>query len=1543
MFPDTSPPNPEIEKETDTYFQRIYNQSSAGSMSIDEVLEMLRRFSDSPVPHEVKVFQCMIRNLFREYCYFPQYPEKELLITAQLFGGLIQMGLIKYMPLVAGLRCVLEALKHEHGSKMYYFGIAALDRFKERLQEYPLYSHHLTTTPNFDKFPSQLIEYIQYAQQSQLPPSARNLSSLGDQRTSSSVISRSPSPGALNQNLSGPTNSFTGSSISSDSNVFSSLMMMPNIMNTQTSASGKSGLISHQSATTPIGSQLSQVQSKLFPPISNNLLSASKSTSSTSATSSTMITAATSTRSGPSIANATNIDTLLAAGDPHYQTPPESVQDKIGFIINNLSQMNLTDKAEEYKSLICDDTYYAWVSQYFVQRRVSIEHNFHTLYSNFLDVLKCSELNRLIIKETYRNIKVLLRSDKVIANFSDRTLLKNLGHWLGMMTLAKNKPILSIDLNIKFLLIEAYHKGTQELLYVVPFIAKILESCEKSTVFKPPCPWTVGILKALVELYQEPNIKLNMRFEVEVLCRNLSVDINDLIGKSTALKDEMLISKAMQEQQLGPIGGRQNILPPVSSITRPTIGDHQPPSLIGPPLSSQIHPSQAQSVSQALSMSGSVQSGLSHTSQIIKPPMHQSPPHLLTQRLPLSMMTPSLVVGPQSASLLPPHSSPSTMPIGSQHMPGSTNMTLLTQSSTIAGPAGAQFNYHDISTNNTSGLLPHIVIRNDLPLLQHHPNLKPWIKAAIERAVTEWIQPAVEKANKIALTTAERLIKKDFALEPDENRMCLAAQYLIRSLTAGMAYIASKETLLTTLTQSLIAAFTRQLGSSNGVSKELIEETAVAIANNNINLAVCFIQKTAIEKAIPELDKRLAPEYEIRRNARLEGRRYCDTNSLKYQAERMPEAIRLKVGSVPPHQFAVYEDIGRNIPGFNGPISDQPGINMTSNANSLSNLSNPLSSLIGSSGQNSLPNPVGMGQSFLKNISGGLPASMSSMQHNSTPLSGNMNLQSPIMPISSFIGENNANNIDASLQSLYEKLVVELENLFHQFVSSMQPNVLISTMHSVVELLNASRNCPTNINSAISLIQRVLEALNEIIMSLESNVSDVLMLNRARDLYLVILKALADPRAYGHQWTTKQITKSVLGRLLNQTQPPLPDEMFDILMRSELISIPLLDISMAQLIENSNSPVALAFALQFVKTYGLVVSENQIPNMISALIKVSKSSGSANLNLEIQASLDVFRGNATASVPSLGSGQGDPANFLLNASLNPSREIESDSDLMEKTEVLMRDWINLYHSNTPSSKFFHIYVQSMNQHGILKTDDSITRFFRLSTELCVNSCYRLLSHQPQNNNQLVIESHAKCFQTLDAFAHLIVMLVKNSGSNTGSFSEPTPKINLLNKVLNIIANVAIQDQEIRNEEFQHLPYYRIMIVLLMELTIGPNNLGLPSLNTLQLGFNMTPNQLDPFNETIQLQVLNAFYQALKILKPSKAPSFAFAWLDFIGCRVFMEKCLNGPTSNNNSGFTKGWSIYAPLLIEIIKFEAPFLRNVELPHSVDMLYKVRFFL
>lgn len=63
-------------------------------------------------------------------------------------------------------------------------------------------------------------------------------------------------------------------------------------------------------------------------------------------------------------------------------------------------------KVEELKETVKEE-FMPWVSQYLVMKRVSIEPNFHSLYSNFLDTLKNPEFVKMVLNETYRNIKVI--------------------------------------------------------------------------------------------------------------------------------------------------------------------------------------------------------------------------------------------------------------------------------------------------------------------------------------------------------------------------------------------------------------------------------------------------------------------------------------------------------------------------------------------------------------------------------------------------------------------------------------------------------------------------------------------------------------------------------------------------------------------------------------------------------------------------------------------------------------------------------------------------------------------------------------------------------------------------------------------------------------------------------------------------------------------------------------------------------------------------------------------------------------------------------
>jgi CCR4-NOT transcription complex subunit 1 len=266
---------------------------------------------------------------------------------------------------------------------------------------------------------------------------------------------------------------------------------------------------------------------------------------------------------------------------------------------------------------------------------------------------------------------------------------------------------------------------------------------------------------------------------------------------------------------------------------------------------------------------------------------------------------------------------------------------------------------------------------------------------------------------------------------------------------------------------------------------------------------------------------------------------------------------------------------------------------------------------------------------------------------------------------------------------------------------------------------------------------------------------------------------------------------------------------------------------------------------------------------------------------------------------------------MMHSGINQAREFDDPVGLHEKTEFLLREWVQMFHSpaaGRDSTKAFSAFVGQMHQQGILKTDDLITRFFRLCTEMCVDLCYRALGEQTSTHQVTLVR--AKCFHTLDAFVRLIALLVKHSGDTANTVT----KVNLLNKVLGIVAGVLLQDHEVRQAEFQQLPYHRIFIMLFIEL-----------------------NAPEPVIESINFQVLTAFCNTLHILRPAKAPGFAYAWLELVSHRVFIGRMLAISPQQRLSS-EQGWSMYAQLLIDLFKFLGPFLRNAELTKPMQLLYK-----
>ncbi|KFK30583.1 hypothetical protein AALP_AA6G000600 [Arabis alpina] len=231
-----------------------------------------------------------------------------------------------------------------------------------------------------------------------------------------------------------------------------------------------------------------------------------------------------------------NIDTLVAAAgrkENPIEAPLSEVQDKISFIINNVSATNIDSKGKEFTEILFIQ-YYPWFAQYMVMKRASIERKFHDLYLKFLDKVNSKLLYKEIIQATYENCKVLLRSELIKSSSEERSLLKNLGSWLGKVTIGRNHVLRGREIDPKSLIIDAYEKGL--LIAIIPFTTKVLEPCQSSIAYRPPNPWTMCILELLSEVYFMPNLKMNLKFEIEIFFKNLGVDIKD-VKPTSLLKD----------------------------------------------------------------------------------------------------------------------------------------------------------------------------------------------------------------------------------------------------------------------------------------------------------------------------------------------------------------------------------------------------------------------------------------------------------------------------------------------------------------------------------------------------------------------------------------------------------------------------------------------------------------------------------------------------------------------------------------------------------------------------------------------------------------------------------------------------------------------------------------------------------------------------------------------------------------------------------------------------------------------------------------------
>jgi len=478
----------DIEEEANSYFQKIFTSQQ----SIHDVIAMLQGFKNSTNKREQQIFDCMIHNLLDEYRFFPEYPERELHITAVLFGSLIQHNLVTSVYLGIALSYVLEALRKVQNQKMLSFGLNALEQFKGRLAEWPTYCQHILQVQHIMQTRPDVHQFVEDAR-----------------KTSAHKKAPEAAPAFPPAGTTAPAKPAPAASVPVD-------------VKPQETA---------PAAPAPETSKPPAVELTR-----NTSLDDAKKAGDTAALSAAGVLGPAKGQM-PGLHSTINIDTLVSAGSSaDMETPGMEIQDRLHFLINNLTAANLKSKVEEMRDFIAAN-HFSFLAHLIVTKRAAVELNNHTLYLNLLDEMDNKALGKMILHQSHHSVRALLQSKLIRTSSAERTLLKNLGSWLGRLTLARNRPILHKDCGLKNLILDAYERGL--LIAVMPFVAKVLEASKMSKVFKPTQPWIASLLSLLCELHSISDLKLNLKFEVEVLCRNLSVSLGE-IPKSSLLADRQV-------------------------------------------------------------------------------------------------------------------------------------------------------------------------------------------------------------------------------------------------------------------------------------------------------------------------------------------------------------------------------------------------------------------------------------------------------------------------------------------------------------------------------------------------------------------------------------------------------------------------------------------------------------------------------------------------------------------------------------------------------------------------------------------------------------------------------------------------------------------------------------------------------------------------------------------------------------------------------------------------------------------------------------------
>ncbi|KAL6645362.1 hypothetical protein ACP70R_016970 [Stipagrostis hirtigluma subsp. patula] len=1369
----------DIEVEANAYFQQMFS----GQISIDAMIQMLGRFKESSDKREQSIFSCMISNLFEEYKFFPKYPDKQLKIAAVLFGSLIKHQLVAHLGLGIALRGVLDALRKSVDSKMFMFGTTALEQFMDRVIEWPQYCNHILQISHLRGTHSEMVSAIERAlariSSSQNEPNVANPLSVEQHVSGSSSIEgieaseaswmMGTAPSQLGRTISSfPLQHRQQGLLGDRSKISMSTSQSKSILSSQPPlASTSNDLAINPKATVP--------PSLLASPHHSTTMSTSGHTSGFLRSRSTSgLPRQSSYTTG--FGAALNIETLVAAAerrDTPIETPPSEVQDKILFMINNISTSNMEAKAKEFNEVL-QEHYYPWFAQYMVMKRASIEPNFHDLYLKFFDKVNSKSLNKEILKATYENCKVLLRSDLIKSSSEERSLLKNLRSWLGKFTIGRNQALRAKEIDPKSLIVEAYEKGL--MIAVIPFTSKILEPCQSSIAYRPPNPWTMGILSLLAEIYNLPNLKMNLKFDIEVLFKNLTVDMKD-VKPTSLLKDRVREVEGNPDFSNKDVTASQTPVP--AEVSSGII-----PSLTNVELQPEIN-----STSRAMSL-----------------------PNILNQYAAPVRLPPNSTVEDDKVALMMPEQVPSLTQVSPAQTPS---------------PSPSPF-----SVNQLMAAIPRDEIRFKInpklgslcPQLQYSKIMD----LALDKANREIILPVIQRSVTIASRTTKELILKDYALESDNNIITRSAHLMGGTLAGSLAHVTCKEPLRVALASHL-RNFIQNLTSAS----ETIDQLVHILINDNLDLGCAIIESVATRQAVEMIDGEIAQSFSQQRKQReAAGPAYYDAfNYAQGPFARLPEALRPKPGHLSAAQQRVYEDFvhvwqgnsqsvgaAGSVSSGATAISSNLGVPRAYSPNSVPAASSTFSTIqTGALASITQPTELVSEESFsgVAQLSSVPPAQVGTSDN--SVLVGGSGAASTFSPS---LSSNDLPDISAIVPPPSTAPAEHLGSVLPEPLNTGDALERYQQVAQKLEALMAMDGKDAEIQSVIGEVPEILlrcVSRDEAALAVAQKVFRSLYDNASNSTYVTWLLATLVAIRDVCKLVVKELTSWVI---YSDEEKKFNIEIIFGLIRSDLLNLGEYNVHLAKLIDGGRNKVATEFAMSLVQTLITQdsVSISELYNVVDALSKLARRPGSPE---SLQQLIEIAKNNANTTTAFV-VGKDEKVKLSKDRKVLSTRATNEESTANEITLVdpnqvamLFSEWCQMCDHLSANDAAHSRFVAQLQQDGLLKGDDISERFFRILTELAVT--HSLVSEQivapGGGSSQQTPQQPQISYFSIDSYAKLVVMVLKYS-----SVEVAPHKANLLSKILSVTVRAILKDAEEKKASFNPRPYFRLFITWLYDLT-----------------------------------------------------------------------------------------------------------------------------